>query len=285
MPPAQKKPQDTVNKPVSYSIKINDKELPTKFKVLTINVDKVLNKISRARICITGGNSKLHKFEESEETIFKPGSDIKIFLGYDQKTTQVFEGIIVKHAISLRDGFELKPWRSLLTLGCADKAIKLTNSFTTTIYEDKKDSEMITSLISSADSSIKKDIKVTKVKYPFLPKYDFNDWDFILERAKINGLVVINSDNSITIDQPKCKETEPLLEITHGSNTLNFEGEIDASFQFGDLTLLSWDSFTVAPDNFSSINFIVELICNIARESYSIYYHILIFFNALPRRN
>lgn len=237
------KPKDSNDKPLSLDVIVNGKPIPSDIDIIKLNVDKAINKISRARIYLAAGNAYENTFEESENSDFAPGKSVEIRFGYEQDNDIVYEGIVEKLGISLKTGFASKPWRSLLVLECADKAIKLTNSYTSDLYEKKKDSEIFSSLISKV-SGLTKTISSTTVTHPFLPKYNSNDWDFIIERSKINGLVVLNSDNNITISKPTKTVFLPEQTITNGESTISFEARIDSGTQLSSLTLDSWDPYT-----------------------------------------
>ena len=65
-------PIDSINKPVSFDVIINEVSIKSKYTIIKINVEKAINKISRARVYITGGDAHLNTFEESENTNFTP---------------------------------------------------------------------------------------------------------------------------------------------------------------------------------------------------------------------
>lgn len=237
------KPKDTVDKPLSFDIYINGSSITSEYSVIKINVDKAINKLSRAKIFLSGGDAYQNTFDESEDPNFAPGKSVEVRLGYDQDNDVVFKGIVEKLGISLKNGFATKSWQSLLVLECVDKAIKLTNSYTSDLYEKKKDSEIFSTLIRKV-SGLRSVITSTTVTHPFLPKYNSSDWDFILSRAKLNGLVVLNSDNEIKISKPSKTVTLPELTITNGESTINFDAQIDSSTQLSSVQLDSWNPFT-----------------------------------------
>tara|TARA_B110000240_G_C13512661_1_gene460745 strand:+ start:6122 stop:7936 length:1815 start_codon:yes stop_codon:yes gene_type:complete len=237
------KPKDSIDKAVSFDILINNVSIVSEYKVIKINIEKAINRISRAKVFLSGGNAYEHTFEESEDSNFSPGKSVKIKIGYEQTNVLVFEGIVEKLGISLKNGFATKPWSSLLVLECADKAIKLTNSYTSDVYEKKKDSEIFSILIKKI-AGLKSVITATTVTHPFFPKYNSSDWDFILNRAKLNGMVILNSDNEIKISKPTKKVSKPEQTITNGESTINFDAQIDASTQLSSISLDSWNPFT-----------------------------------------
>ncbi len=233
-------PLDTLNQPISFALMFNEATLPLNFEVYSISVHKAVNKIGRACVKILGGNPESNTFDEADSNLFKPGTEVEIKLGYDQSNTSVFKGIVEKNGLTIRDGFKDYKSKRLLVIDCVDKAIELTKTYTTEIYEDKKDSEVITALIAKVGLS--KKVENTSVSHAFLPKHNINDWDFILQRARINGLIAINSDNSVHVKQPLGKGS-PILTVKFGDGLIDFDGKIDGGDQFNALKFSSYDPF------------------------------------------
>ena len=235
-------PSDSLNQLASFSVKIDGSTIENTYKVFRISTVKEVNKLSRATIEIIGGDPKKNEFEESEASMFSTGSTVEISLGYDQSNTAVFKGIISKHSLKIKKGFQTKTANNLLVLECVDVAIKLTNTYTTEIYEDKLDSDIITSLLSNV-SGLSKSISYTSLMNDFLPKYNCNDWDFILQRAELNGMVVLNSDNKLTVTEPKPLLTIPELTITYGKGMVDFYAEVNAGSQYSTFDISSYDAY------------------------------------------
>jgi len=235
-------PADSLNQLASFAVKVDGTQIETKFKLFRIQTFKEANKLSRATISIIGGNPKENSFDESEESIFATGSEVEISLGYDQSNEIVFKGIISKHVLKIKKDFQSISTNNLLVIECVDKAVKLSNTYTTEIYEDKLDSDIITALISNA-AGVSKTVSFTSVMNDFLPKYNCNDWDFILQRAEANGMIVLNSDNAITVTEPKPLLTIPELTVTYGNAMIDFHAEVDASTQYSTFDLSSYDSY------------------------------------------
>ena len=237
---ADPSPIDSVNKPISYSLSFNNAPLPISLEIYSITVQKAVNKIGRAQVQILGGDPNMNSFEEAEADYFEPGNPVEIKLGYDQSNTTVFKGIVEKNYVSIRDGFNRLKFKRLLVIDCVDTAIQLANSYTSEIYEDKKDSEIIAALISKL--GLTKTIESTTIKHAFLPKFNINDWEFIIQRAKSNGLIVVNSDNTIKVKKPLGKGS-PSLTIKHGDGLVSFDGKIDGSGQYQSLEYKGYDPF------------------------------------------
>jgi len=237
------KPIDSLYKSVSYQIKINGTLLPNSYEVKSIETFKEVNKISKASFMIFGGDHFNNAFDESEDSLFDVGNAVEIQMGYDQKNTIVFEGIIEKHRISIQEGYTQNKERSALVISCVDKAIALVNNYTTQVYKDKTDQQIIAAL-GSAIEGLQTNIEPTTIEHPVLPKYNCSDWSFILERAKLNGLLVVNSNNVLTLKNPSLSSYSPQLTISHGEGTLSFDATLDATHQWQGLELTQVDPFT-----------------------------------------
>lgn len=247
----QNKPEDSKSKLVSTLIKIEGEVLDTNYSIFKIVTFKEVNKISRAQIHIYGGDSSLNKFEESDDGNFDIGSNIEIFLGYDQKNTVVFKGIIEKHGISIKSGFQKDSSKSLLVIDCVDKAVMLTNSYTTEIFQNKTDSQILRQILQKIPS-LSCNVADSQFEHSVFPKYNSDDWSFILKRAKQNGFVVINSNNSISINSPNVDSKGSELVVSNGGATVSFDAKIDTSTQLNSLKINSSDSFK--GDTFSKIS-------------------------------
>ena len=109
-------PLDSTGKPTSFNIFFNGSLLPIDLIVYKISTYEEVNKIARAKIEIIGGDTALHLFPESEETTFEPGIEVEISMGFDQFNEVVFSGIIVKHCISIKPGYQNASYKNLVVL-------------------------------------------------------------------------------------------------------------------------------------------------------------------------
>jgi Rhs element Vgr protein len=239
-------PNDSLQKNVSYTLLINGSEITQEllYNVLTISVWNEVNKICKAKVTLMAGNTEESTFEESELADFLPGNAVEISLGYDQVNTVVFKGVISKQKIDIKEGFLNHNSRSLLVLECADKATKMTFQRNSEIFENKKDSQIITELITKYDG-LTKTVTASTVQHKFMSQYDITDWDFMIKRAKANGLIVLNSKNKLVVKPPAVTGTAA-LQLKYGDNVMSFRGEIDATTQLQATKAESWNYFTEA---------------------------------------
>jgi Rhs element Vgr protein len=238
-------PLDSAGKPTSFTIFLNGSLLPMDLIVYKISTYEEVNKIARAKIEIIGGDTALHLFPESEETTFEPGIEVKISLGFDQLNEVVFSGIIVKHSISIKPGYQIASYKNLVVLECADKAIAMTYQKTSEIFNNKTDSDIITSLITA--KGVTKKITSTTYSHPFLIQNEMTNWDFLLLRAKANGFIVFNSQGKLTVGKPEpAAGSMSKSTLIYGDNITDFEGEIDATTQLQEVSAGTFNPYTHA---------------------------------------
>lgn len=237
---ASKSPNDSLQLGISFEVKIGGKVLPKEVVVMKIHVKSEVNKISKASISLLGGNSYESIFPESELADFEPGKEIVISLGYSEKNTQVFSGIIVKHRLAVSEGYLSFASRSLVVLEASDKAVKMTVEKKSDLYEKKKDSDVINSIISAA--GLTKKVTATTLQHDFISRHNCTDWEFILHRAAANGMVVFNSANTITVEAPKVSSSE-VATIIYGKDIYSFHAELNSVRQLQQIESSTYDLF------------------------------------------
>jgi phage protein D len=238
---AAKSPDDSLQTVISFEVKVGGKALPTGMIVLKVQVKLEVNKIARAYISILGGKSYENLFPESENTIFAPGKDVEISIGYAQKNVKVFSGIITKHSLDISTNYLSFSSRNLLLLEASDKSIKMTVGKKSEIYEKKKDSDIITTLLSTA--GLTKTVTATTLTHALISRHNCSDWEFMLNRAKANGMVVLNAMGAVTVIAPKASGTEATT-VTYGKDIKTFRADLDASSQLQGVEAINYDIYT-----------------------------------------
>lgn len=219
---------------VTYTILINDTEINPAFEILSMGVTKEVNRIPAARIIVRDGEAAAGDFEISNQDEFMPGNNIKIKLGFDGDETLAFQGIIIKHAVKVRENGNTQ-----LQIECRDEAVKMAVGRRNRYYENLKDSELFDDLIGRY-SGLTSDPETTVLTHKELVQHHVTDWDFMLLRAEANGMLVIVNDGTIKIAKPDTS-SDPVLQVTYGSSVLEFEAEMDAREQWKSVKATSWD--------------------------------------------
>ena len=214
-------------------------EIKDEYRVVSVEIHKALNKVPTAKVVLQDGLPGIpetQKFQISEKADFEPGKEVEIKLGYDNKEKTVFKGIITGHGLKVKSG-----GRSELVVRCSDKAIKMTLNRKNKYFKDKKDSEIINSIIGEAGLSA--DVKATTEKHKKVVRYYCTDWDFVLSRAEVNGCIVAVDDGKVTVKPPDLSKG-PVATLTYGIDIRRFDGEVDARHQLDSIDSTAWDMKT-----------------------------------------
>lgn len=227
-------PNNSKHDVVTFSILIDEKEINAAYQVLSLCIMKEINRVPTARIILRDGDASDRTFEISESNDFVPGKKITIQMGLDGDNKQAFKGIIVRHAIRVKEN-----GHGELHIECKDEAVKMTIGRHSRYFEKMKDKRVFEQLISDY-KGLKSDVEDTKLEHSELVQSHISDWDFMLLRAEANGMLVNVDDGAVKIKRPKT-DAKAALEIHYGSSVLEFEAEIDARNQWGNVKAYSWD--------------------------------------------
>ncbi|MGB8192006.1 MAG: type VI secretion system tip protein VgrG [Chitinophagaceae bacterium] len=214
----------------SFTVKIGGHPLPTMVNVLSIAVDNEVNRIPAAYICIGDGDSALADWPVSNQELFVPGNEIEISAGYHGLEALIFKGIVTRHSLRVREG------RRELNVECRDKAILLTITRNSNLYEEVKDSDVAATLLDSLAG----EVTDTPVTHAQMVQYDVTDWDFIISRLESVGFVTIAHDGVIDIVKPAVESTA-IATLRFGTNLIEFDAEIDGCQQYGSVKAQAWD--------------------------------------------
>ena len=217
----------------TVTIMTDGQPINSEYNLVSVTVDRALNKVPAARIMLLDGDVAKEDFEISNSGDFVPGKEIEILAGYHAQESTIFKGIIVQHGLKVRKG---KP--SYLVLDCRDAAVKMTVGRNNGYYKEMKDAEIIEELIG--EYGLTADVEATDVTHPEMVKFNTTDWDFMLSRAEVNGKLVIVDDGTVSLKAPDTSQ-EPLLSLIHGSTMMEFEAALDARSQLTAAKAGAWD--------------------------------------------
>lgn len=218
----------------TFIVKVDGNPIPDVDGILSIHIEKEINRISSAKITIVDGNVNYAKFKVSSSNTFVPGKSVTIEAGYDTKNKVIFKGIITGQSI------QINKWvGSTLVVDCRDEAVKMIVGRKSATYYKKTDSEIISSIIAKY-SGLSKKVTATKIVWPEQVQCDTSDWDFILSRAEVNGLIVTTVDNKVSVFKPDA-DTKSVLTIKFGDNLIELNSDLNCINQLGVVKSSSWD--------------------------------------------
>lgn len=231
MPGERVIPSEQPKTVVTSTILSNGVAVAKTYQVLSTIISKEINRIPSATIMIVDGDPAGQSFTVSNQADFEPGKELEIKLGYRGTEETVFKGIVVKHAIKTRKK------NSMLLIECRDKFAKMTAINKSQYFRDIKDSDAIEQLIDSY--GLDKDVESTSIEHKQLVQYNCSDWDFMLCRVDVNGLLCMVNDGKIKVAKPDFTAAST-LSIQFGATIHELDAEIDARPQYKSVRGTIW---------------------------------------------
>jgi Rhs element Vgr protein len=218
---------------VTYKLLVSGSELPQTLEVVSILVEREANRVPYARLVVRDGDVSAEDFPVSNQDHFVPGKELEIKLGYASEERTVFKGIVIRHGIKVR-----RVGGSSLTVECWDAAIKMTIGRKSRFFIDKKDSEVLSTIIG--EHNLDADVESTSLQHAELVQLHATDWDFVLSRADVNGLLVLVDDGKVAV-KPPTLDGAAALSIRFGDTVYEVDAQIDARHQLKATRGFSWD--------------------------------------------
>ena len=168
-----------------------------------------------------------------------PGAEIEIAAAYGDATpATIFKGVVVALRLKIDGGRGPR-----LVVTCRDKAFKMTLGRRNAVYQDQKDSDVISTL--AGNTSLSTDISATSGEHPALVQYRCSDWDYAVARAEVNGMLVWAEAGKLHVKAPAFS-TSAALTVTYGLDLIRFDAEVEARSQLASVAAQSWDIATQA---------------------------------------
>ncbi|MEY4903214.1 MAG: type secretion system tip protein VgrG [Bacteroidota bacterium] len=222
--------EEEVNR-LEHEVTIGGTSLRDIMDIMSIEITLEINKVAIAVIEVAEGNHSKNEFKH--QSIFEPGKEVEIKLGYKLKPKTIFKGIVSKTNIKIKDESH-----SAISIHCSDKAVKMTLNRKNELYKDKKDSDVVQEI--AGKYGLSPDVKATKVQHKKLVQYYATDWDFCLARAEHNGMVVTTEQNKFIMQPPEVSG-DPSVALTFGEDIIKTDINLDMRNQYKKVECSAWD--------------------------------------------
>ena len=223
----------SVHEVVTFDLVV-DKTTVAGDQVLSITVWKEVNRVPSATIVLRDGEAAESDFVISNSDQFTPGKEILIKCGRDGSNSTVFHGLIVKQRVRI-----VEPGNTELIVDCRDLAVRMTLGRQNRYFEESRDSEVIEEIVGRY-GGLTAEVEPTQPVHRELVQHHCTDWDFVLSRAEMNGLLVSVDDGTLKVKKPDTNAA-PVLEEVYGRSLLEFDAEMDARYQWKVVEARSWD--------------------------------------------
>jgi Rhs element Vgr protein len=228
-------PQNSTYDVATFKLLSEDTDITNAYTVLSLVVNRVVNRVPTAKVILRDGSAADETFSASEGNDLIPGKQLEIAVGFDGKDRSIFKGLIVKQALKVgSDG------SSILVLDCKDAVTRMTIGRHSRYFTNSTDSDAIATLFNDY-SELSVSVEPTRITHPKIVQYYATDWDFMLSRTEMNGLIVLVEDGTVQVKPPNI-DSDPLITLTYGANLLEFETSMDARFQYGAVKAHAWNA-------------------------------------------
>ena len=231
-----------------FTITVEGQVVPRTQQLLSLTISSAVNRIASARLVLLDGAASRSDFELSSEETFVPGARIQIAAGAGGDTHQLFTGLVVGHAIKLRD--RVAPQ---LVVDCRHAATRLAHARRGRNFVDMTDSDVIEQLLGAAQVEL--EVQSTPLRHEQLVQFDATDWDFALRRAQAAGLAVFTRVGALRVRKPELAGDVVAI-LSHGATLIELDAQTDARQQAEAHHGLAWqpadqavaDSSAAEPD-------------------------------------
>lgn len=231
----------------TFTIKVGGTAIPSELNVLSVHINKEVNRIAIAKITILDGEANTGKFDASSSSTFVPGAKVTIECGYDSTNQVVFQGIITSQSIRIDEMVG-----SALEVECRDEAIKMIVGRKSLTFNKKKDSDIISSIIGTY-SGLTAKVTATTTTWPEQVQYYVSDWDYIMARAESNGMLITTLNGTVTVAPPDAN-TSPVLSVSYGNGLMQFNAVMNSITQTDTVKASTWDYKNQAIASMQSTN-------------------------------
>lgn len=225
-------PSDEPKSVATFTILSGGAAVADSVNVLSIVVQREVNRIASATVVIQDGQASAQSFTTSNGEEFIPGKSIEIKAGYRGDEETIFKGVVIKHSIKVRRDV------SMLVVECRHAAIRMTTRLGNAYFHDMTDLEVAEQLCRAHGLAIT--TSGTADTHEQLVQYNSTDWDYLLCRSEANGFWVVTGDDAMEIGPPDFGQ-EAALSVQYGATVHELDAEIDARIQYRTLSAASWN--------------------------------------------
>lgn len=217
-------------------IYVGGKDVTHDIPLLSITVVHQANRISKAQIVLRDGDLAAEDFPLSNEDTFIPGETIEILAGYNNLEATIFAGIIIRQGIEFANKSE-----PILVLECRHEAVRMSVGRKNTSFKaDTVDSDIIRAVIDR-NPGLTAQVESTAAQNKEMIQYYVSDWDFVITRAEMNGMLVYTQgSNTVAVRKPD-PGAPAGLSLTSGDTIYSFQATMDARYQYPKVRSISWD--------------------------------------------
>lgn len=230
---------------VSLLIKVDGEEISREYHVTSLTILQEINKIPTANLVVIDGEASKQDFPISSTGQFVPGRKIEIELGYFRNGQSdndkfLFTGIIITNTHKVNNHC------CELNIECKDETIKMTVNKGNAHFKKKISATEIAEDLLNKNNITLKNITPVTLKHEQLIQSNVSDWDFMIGRIDVAGMICVISSAGVKIEELKIPDflddnSSKMLNLVYGKNILEFSADKDSRIRNEEVKTLCWD--------------------------------------------
>lgn len=217
----------------SFTVKANGTALPGSFRVVAIEIQRELDRVTSARLVLQDGSAAEQAFPASEAAELVPGAEIEIDGGYDRTETRLFKGVVTRQRIEVgRRG------DTFLHVEAKDPVFRATLARRSRTFTELSDPDVIAQVLAVEGVTVEIESGATM---PQLVQHQATDWDFALQRGGALGLVCDCDGGQLRFFTPDLGQ-DPVATFAFGRDIHRVDLELDAESQFAAVEAGAWSA-------------------------------------------
>ena len=209
--------------------------------VISVSYKDNLTEIDSFEIVINNWDATTRFFKYSDDSLFDPGTEIDLSMGYYGKNQLelMISGVIT----ALRPAFPAAG-QPTLTISGLNLLHKFRGAQQAKTYTNKTDSEIAKEIGSRLEVTVRTDAK-DEPRHAYLIQDNVYDIVFLMERARANGYDLIVEEPPGSARRlyfgPSTEIRRQTYELIYGRSLIEFQPNLTTANQVGEVVVRGWD--------------------------------------------
>lgn len=168
-----------------------------------------------------------------------PGKNLIIKLGYVDKKSQLFEGIITGYSIEYSSN-----GGPVVTVTAMDRSMLMMKTSRSKVWKDVKDSDVVRMI--AAEYGLKADVDALTIKKATIEQIGISDFHFVQTLAQDNDYRFHVTGSKLHFRKRDTSGT-PIVELKYGFSLIDFTFTVDITGQASEVKVRGFDTKTKMP--------------------------------------
>ena len=217
-----------------YEVFVDGSNIPpeTHLDIYGIEVDQDIETVGMFSLLMNAGELDVDSYKWIDSELFRPGSEVKIRMGYSGSLETMIVGEITSLAPEYPEpgaiAFKIQGYDKLYRLGCGRK---------TRSFRNMKDSEIAVQI--AQDWKLTPEVDATDITHEYVLQDNKTDREFLSRRARRIRYEISSENKSLYFQKPK-EDKKNTITLTYGDNLIDFYPRLSTIRQTGKVVVRGW---------------------------------------------